>query len=296
MPRCASAARRRRVTSTGKRARRGAGSTARPERRGHVSSGMPAADTIATSAAAGLRHATLAVYAVFFGSGFAFSSWASRIPQVRDALDLSPAQPGPPAAVDRGRLGHRTSACRDRRGAAGRRAHDRRDGDPRSRRPHDRRDRLPDRRRPGRGRALPVRRGERHLGRRHERRGAFVERRLRRSIMPRFHAGFSVGAVSGALLGAGMVAAGRLDHGALPDRGRPDRVRRAVGGRWFLTVSASGTTTGSRPGIRSPPGRSRARSRSGCSCSAWRSSRAPGTTGSASPSSTATTRRRRSAR
>ena len=37
-----------------------------------------------------LRRATAAVYAVFILSGFAFASWASRIPQVRDALELTP--------------------------------------------------------------------------------------------------------------------------------------------------------------------------------------------------------------
>jgi MFS family permease len=36
--------------------------------------------------------------------------------------------------------------------------------------------------------------------------GALVERRRRRAIMPRFHAGFSIGTVAGALLGALMVA------------------------------------------------------------------------------------------
>ena len=36
--------------------------------------------------------------------------------------------------------------------------------------------------------------------------GAVVERRLGRSIMPRFHAGFSLGTVAGALLGAAAVA------------------------------------------------------------------------------------------
>jgi MFS family permease len=36
--------------------------------------------------------------------------------------------------------------------------------------------------------------------------GAIVERQLGRAIMPRFHAGYSVGAVSGALIGAAMVA------------------------------------------------------------------------------------------
>lgn len=38
--------------------------------------------------------------------------------------------------------------------------------------------------------------------------GAIVERQLGRAIMPRFHAGYSVGAVSGALIGAAMVALG----------------------------------------------------------------------------------------
>jgi MFS family permease len=38
--------------------------------------------------------------------------------------------------------------------------------------------------------------------------GAIVERGLGRSIMPRFHAGFSVGTVAAALIGAGMVALG----------------------------------------------------------------------------------------
>lgn len=37
--------------------------------------------------------------------------------------------------------------------------------------------------------------------------GAEVERRLGRAIMPRFHAGFSLGTVVGALVGAGLVAA-----------------------------------------------------------------------------------------
>jgi predicted MFS family arabinose efflux permease len=38
--------------------------------------------------------------------------------------------------------------------------------------------------------------------------GALVERRLGRAIMPRFHAGFSIGTVAGALGGAAMVALG----------------------------------------------------------------------------------------
>ena len=38
--------------------------------------------------------------------------------------------------------------------------------------------------------------------------GAEVERRLGHSIMSRFHAGFSVGTVAGALLGSAMIALG----------------------------------------------------------------------------------------
>ncbi len=38
--------------------------------------------------------------------------------------------------------------------------------------------------------------------------GAEVERRLARTVMPRFHAGFSIGGVGGALLGAGALAIG----------------------------------------------------------------------------------------
>jgi predicted MFS family arabinose efflux permease len=38
--------------------------------------------------------------------------------------------------------------------------------------------------------------------------GAIVERRLGRAIMPRYHAGFSVGTVAGALIGAGVIALG----------------------------------------------------------------------------------------
>lgn len=39
---------------------------------------------------ADVRKARHAVYAVFIGNGFAFASWASRIPQVRSALQVSP--------------------------------------------------------------------------------------------------------------------------------------------------------------------------------------------------------------
>lgn len=38
--------------------------------------------------------AARATYAAFIGAGFVFASWASRIPQVRDRLQLSPADLG----------------------------------------------------------------------------------------------------------------------------------------------------------------------------------------------------------
>ena len=48
----------------------------------------------AAPATAAVRRASFAVFAVFFTSGFAFSGWASRMPAVRDALGLTPAQMG----------------------------------------------------------------------------------------------------------------------------------------------------------------------------------------------------------
>jgi MFS family permease len=50
--------------------------------------------TITPVPAAAVRAATTATYVAFTGSGFAFASWASRIPQVRDRLDLTPAALG----------------------------------------------------------------------------------------------------------------------------------------------------------------------------------------------------------
>ncbi len=38
--------------------------------------------------------ATRATYATFIGSGFAMASWATRIPQVRDGLGLTPSRLG----------------------------------------------------------------------------------------------------------------------------------------------------------------------------------------------------------
>jgi fucose permease len=152
-----------------------------------------------------VRRATRAVYAVFILSGFAFASWASRIPSIRDALDLSPRALGlvllaiavgsvismPLAGVVVGRLGTaRTVAGMALVAAAGLAT-------------------------AGLGYpvgvgvvlvglfALGVGNGTWDVAMNVE--GSAVEQELGRAIMPRFHAGFSVGTVAGALIGAGMV-------------------------------------------------------------------------------------------
>ena len=155
-----------------------------------------------------LRRATAAVYAVFILSGFAFASWASRIPQVRDALELSPRSLGlvllaaavgsvismPLSGLVVGRLGTaRTIAVMALVAAAGLAA-------------------------AGLGYrvgvvpvvvglfALGVGNGTWDVAMNVE--GSAVEQELGRAIMPRFHAGFSIGTVAGALVGAAMVALG----------------------------------------------------------------------------------------
>lgn len=152
--------------------------------------------------------AVRATYIAFTGSGFAFASWASRIPQVRDELHLDPAALGlvllaiaagslvalglSGAIV--GRFGSKAvvTAMAVLLGVAlvvaafgytvG---------------------------------VLPLVIGLVLLGFGNGAwdvamnvQGAVAERRLGRSIMSRFHAGFSVGTVGGALVGAGMVALG----------------------------------------------------------------------------------------
>jgi predicted MFS family arabinose efflux permease len=153
-----------------------------------------------------VRAAVLATYAVFIATGFAFASWASRIPQVRDRLVLDPSQLGlvllaiaagslialPLSGVIVGHFGSRwtvrTMALLDAVALVvvglGYQAG-----------------------------VVPVVIGLFLFGFGQGAwdvamnvQGALAERRLGRAIMPRFHAGFSIGTVAGALIGAGMVA------------------------------------------------------------------------------------------
>jgi predicted MFS family arabinose efflux permease len=147
-----------------------------------------------------------ATHAAFIGAGFAFASWASRIPQVRDRLHLSPAGLGLVLLATAagslvalpltGIMVNRFSSRRTVQGmsillsialaivAIGVTA--------------------------GVG---PVVVGLFCLGFGNGAwdvamnvQGATVERQLGRAIMPRFHAGFSVGTVIGALVGAAMIS------------------------------------------------------------------------------------------
>ncbi|HEU4910048.1 MAG TPA: MFS transporter [Propionibacteriaceae bacterium] len=155
-----------------------------------------------------VRSAVLATYAVFIASGIAFASWASRIPQVRDRLHLDPSELGlvllaiaagsvialPLSGVIVGHFGSRWTvrttglltavamAVVSLGYLVG---------------------------------VVPVVIGLFLVGLgmgswdvAMNVQGALAERRLGRAIMPRFHAGFSVGTVVGALIGAGMVALG----------------------------------------------------------------------------------------
>ena len=51
-------------------------------------------DLAAPDDSAAVRAAARSTAAAFIGSGFAFANWASRIPQVRDGLDLTPGELG----------------------------------------------------------------------------------------------------------------------------------------------------------------------------------------------------------
>ncbi|HEU5266307.1 MAG TPA: MFS transporter, partial [Jatrophihabitans sp.] len=169
---------------------------------------MPSAPAVPLAAPSPqqVRAGVRGTYLAFIGSGFAFASWASRIPQVRDQLHLSPARLGlvllcmavgsvialPLAGPVVHRLGSRRTVAAMAILL-------------------------------GVGLAtvavgylvglIPLVIGLFLLGFANGAwdvamnvQGALVERHLGRSIMARFHAGFSVGTVAGALLGALMVA------------------------------------------------------------------------------------------
>jgi len=153
-----------------------------------------------------VRAASTATYAAFIGSGFAFAGWASRIPQVRDSLGLDPGALGlvllaiaagsllalPLSGPVVSRIGSsRTVLAMAVLLGAGLTIAAL--GATRS--------------------VVPVVIGLFVLGFANGAwdvamnvQGTVVERHLGRSIMSRFHAGFSLGTVAGALLGAAMVA------------------------------------------------------------------------------------------
>jgi fucose permease len=165
-------------------------------------------EPVGVTATRAVADATRATYIAFVGSGFAFASWAARIPQVRDRLHLTPASLGlvllaiaagslialPLAGTVVHRYGSKravgTTAVLLSVGfvvvALGYLVG-----------------------------VLPVLIGLFLAGFANGTwdvamnvQGATVERHLGRPIMPRFHAGFSVGTVAGALTGAAAVATG----------------------------------------------------------------------------------------
>jgi MFS family permease len=173
-----------------------------------VTAEPPGPDELVAPPARQLRKATLAVYAIFIVNGFAFASWASRIPQFRDDLGVNPAQLGlillsaalgslvalPLSGIVVTHIGEaRAIVLMSMLLATGLVV-------------------------AGIGAThgmFPVILGLALVGFGNavwdvamNVHGALVEQHLGRAIMPRFHAGFSVGTVVGALLGSVMVAAG----------------------------------------------------------------------------------------
>ncbi|GLY78791.1 MFS transporter [Actinoallomurus iriomotensis] len=153
-----------------------------------------------------VRAATRATYVAFIGTGFAFASWAARIPQVRDRLHLQPSELGlvllaiaagsvlalPLSGPVLARLGSRRMVSAmalllsvglvivSLGYLAG----------------------VP----PVVGGLFLIGLGNGAWDVAMNVQAARVERLLNRSIMSRFHAGFSLGTVAGAVIGAGMVA------------------------------------------------------------------------------------------
>jgi predicted MFS family arabinose efflux permease len=153
-----------------------------------------------------VRAATRATYVAFIGAGLPIASWAARIPQIRDRLGLTPSQLGLVLlAIAAGSIvalplaGHIVTHFGSRRTVTAMAA------------------------------LLGVSLSATAIGYQYgvapvviglalfgfangawdvamNVQGAVVERRLGRAIMPRFHAGYSVGTVAGALIGAAAVA------------------------------------------------------------------------------------------
>jgi len=161
--------------------------------------------TAKAPAQVGMSAATRATYVAFIGCGFAFASWASRIPQVRDRLHLTSADLGLVLlTIAAGSITALLLA-----GVIVSRFHSRRTVTAMA---------------AVQGAALaavalgylagvvPVLIALFVFGFSAAAwdvamnvQGAAVERRLGRAIMPRFHAGYSIGTVAGALVGAAMV-------------------------------------------------------------------------------------------
>ncbi len=156
-----------------------------------------------TGSTAPVARASWAVFGVFAVNGFVFASWVSRLPATRDALGLTPAQIGLVLLIGAagslvalpltGSVVQRFGTARTTRGSAAMAAAG------------------------FSGVALAVSAGSAPLVTgalvlaamgigawdvSMNLQGAVVEHRLGRAIMPRFHAGFSLGAVAGAAVGA----------------------------------------------------------------------------------------------
>ena len=216
---------------------------------------IPAVPTPRTDVGAAKR----ATYVAFTSTGFAFASWASRIPQVKERLGLDPSELGllllaiaagavialPSSGPVVGRFGSRRAVAATAvlagvglvTVAVGY----------------------------GIGVApvavglflFGVATGTWDVAMNVQ--GAVVERRLGRAIMPRFHAGFSLGTVAGALVGAAMVALDvsvtvhLLVVGVAVAASVPFAVQR------FAPRPRRAERRRARPATRSPPGASRGR-------------------------------------
>ena len=111
--------------------------------------------------------------------------------------------------------------------------------------------------------------------------GSAVERELGRAIMPRFHAGFSVGTVAGALVGAAMVALGVSATVHLVAVAAIVAVAGPLAVRDFLPDGRRAGRGGRAPQPAAGVDRAAHAADRRCSCSPRRSPRARATTGSA---------------